>query len=213
MAGKREQLTEAVAHLDREKVFSLSRELLQQNIPPLELFDLLRLGTEQVSNSYAAGEYFIADLIMADYIFKEVVKLAMGSEAEYVRPSLGSVLLGTVQGDIHELGKNLVDATLRYNGFTVEDLGTDLSPEKFVSAILTYAPDVLILSGTIAGSEIMMARTIEAIENAGLRHCVKIILGGSCISEKQAFAIGADGYSGYPVDCLRLCKQFLGGEV
>ena len=213
MAGKREQLTEAAAHLDREKVLALSKELLQQNTPPLELFDLLRQGTEQVSNSYAAGEYFIADLIMADYIFKEVVKLAMGAESGYLPPSLGNVLLGTVQGDIHELGKNLVDATLRYNGFTVEDLGTDISPESFVSAILTHTPDVLILSGTIAGSEIMMARTIEAIENAGLRHCVKIILGGSCINEKHAYAIGADGYSGHPLDCLRLCRQFAGGEV
>ena len=213
MASDKEQIVESMASLDREKVLLLSDKLLKQGLPSSELFELLRRGIDLVSNSYAAGEYFIADLIMADAIFQEVIKKAMGDGEGYVRPVYGSVVIGTVQGDIHELGKSLVQLILQYNGFQVEDLGADISPQKFVSALMTYAPDLLILSGTISGSEIMMARTIEAVEEAGLRHCVRIILGGACITEKQAYAIGADGYSKEPSDCLRLCRQFTLGEA
>ena len=212
VANDRTAVVEAMASLDRTRVLELAERLRRNGLQPYEVYELLHRGTEMVNNSYAAGEYFIADLIAADVIFKDVVERLGSSESPELRQNGGRVLLGTVKGDIHDLGKSLIMLLLRQNGFEAEDVGNDIPPERFVSAVLTSAPDILILSGTISGSEIMMARTIEAMEEAGLRDSVRVLLGGNCINEQQAFAIGADGYAARPFDCLRLCRMLTSQE-
>lgn len=212
MPSDKEILVRYLAELNSPKVLEITRSLLASGTPSGEIFLLLRRGMDQVNNSCVAGEYFIADLIMANNIYREAVSIAISQNSGFRDETLGTVLMGTVQGDIHGLGKDLISKILMCSGFETFDLGVDVSPERFVSAILTHTPNLLVLSGTISGSEIMMARTIEAIEAAGVRGCIRIILGGNCIDEKQSLLIGADAYSRDLFDCLRLCKQLALGE-
>ena len=186
--------------------------LLANGVPSEEIFALLRRGMDLVNNSCTAGEYFIADLIMANNIYREALDRITRGSPLGGRGELGRVLMGTVQGDIHDLGKNLIALLLRNSGFEVIDLGVSVSPEQFAAAVLTHAPNLLVVSGSISGSEIMMARTIEVIENAGVRNCIRIILGGNCIDERGALMIGADAYSRDILDCVRLCRRFVLGE-
>lgn len=213
MVSDSENLVEYMASLDRTRVLLMTRKMLNSGTSSDDIFELIHRGSEQVSNSYSAGEYFIADLIMSDLISREVAEIIMNATDASERPIYGTVMLATVQGDIHDMGKGFTGLMLTQNGFRVNDIGSDISSDGIVSSILTNAPDAIILYGSIDGSEIMMARTIEEIENAGLRGCIKIILSGSCVNERQSFAIGADGYAFRPVDSLRLCRQMIIGEV
>lgn len=212
MLSEREKLVSSLAQLNMKAVLESTEALLAAETPAEELFALLRRGMDQVNNSCAAGEYYVSDLIMANNIYREALdRITRGSAAEN-GPKIGKVLMGTVQGDIHELGKNLISLLLRNSGFEVIDLGASVSPERFCAAVLAQKPDLLVLSGYISGSEIMMARTIEVIENAGVRSTIRIVLGGSCIDERQAILFGADAYSRDILDCIRLCRRLVLGE-
>lgn len=212
MPSDKEMMVSSLAELNSRKVIETAKALLASGTTADEMFLLLRRGMDQVNNSCVAGEYFIADMIMANNIYREVVSLVMARKSDFRDEILGTVLMGTVQGDIHGLGKDLISRILECSGFETIDLGVDVSPENFAAAVLTHTPNLVVLSGTISGSEIMMARTIEAIEAAGVRGCIRIILGGNCIDEKQSLLIGADAYSHDLFDCLRLCRMFTLGE-
>ena len=213
MPSDREKLVLSLAQLNRKAVLESTDALLSSGLPGRDIYALLQRGMDLVNNSCAAGEYFIADLIMANNILSEALdRITRNSPTEAIS-EIGKVLIGTVQGDIHDLGKNLIALLLRNSGFEVVDLGTSISPERFLKEVLNQAPNLLIISGTLSGSEIMMARTVEVIENAGIRSTVRIILGGNCVSERQALLFGADAYSRDILDCVRLSRQFvLGGE-
>ncbi len=212
MPSDRERLVTSLAQLNMKAVLESTDKLLSLGVPGEEIFALLQRGMDLVNNSCTAGEYFIADLIMANNIYREALDHLTRSNPAGAIGGMGKVLMGTVQGDIHDLGKNLIALLLRNGGFEVTDLGVSVPPERFSSAVLTEAPDLLIISGTLSGSEIMMARTIEAIEDIGARSAVRIILGGNCINERQALMIGADAYSRDILDCVRLSRQLVLGE-
>lgn len=212
MPSNREKLISALAQLNRKAVLEYTDLLLAGGTSGEELFSLLQRGMDLVSNSCAVGEYFIADLIMANHIYREALERITSESVPGARSEIGRVLMGTVQGDIHDLGKNLIGILLRNSGFGVIDLGVDVAPDRFCSAVMTHTPNLLIISGSLSGSEIMMARTIEVIENAGIRDAIRIILGGNCISERQALMIGADAYSHDLLDCVRLSRRFVLGE-
>ena len=212
MPSNRERLVTSLAQLNMKAVLENTDILLSAGVPGEEIFVLLQRGMDLVNNSCSAGEYFIADLIMANNIYSAALDRITRDSALANRSEIGKVLMGTVQGDIHDLGKNLIALLLRNSGFTVIDLGSSVSPERFSSAVLTYAPNLLVISGSLSGSEIMMARTIEVIEDAGIRSAIRIILGGNCINERQALMIGADAYSRDILDCVRLSRRLVLGE-
>lgn len=212
MPSNRERLVTSLAQLNMKAVLENTDILLSAGVPGEEIFVLLQRGMDLVNNSCSAGEYFIADLIMANNIYSAALDRITRDSALASRSEIGKVLMGTVQGDIHDLGKNLIALLLRNSGFTVIDLGSSVSPERFSSAVLTYAPNLLVISGSLSGSEIMMARTIEVIEDAGIRSAIRIILGGNCINERQALMIGADAYSRDILDCVRLSRRLVLGE-
>ena len=209
MTVEKEKLSEYLAELDREAVFAATETLLADGATAREIISRLLAGMELVNSKCEAGEYFISDLIMANHIYREAMDRVMRGRPIYRRDIIGRALLGTVQGDIHELGKNLISIILQNGGFETVDLGADVSPERFVSAVLTCAPDVLILSGTISGSEIMMEKTVEALKKSGVRDCVHLILGGNCVTEEQAMRMGADAYSESLIGCLGICRRFV----
>lgn len=212
MPSNREKLISSFAQLNTKAVLDNTDMLLSSGVSGEEIFSLLQRGMDLVNNSCAAGEYFIADLIMANHIYREALDRVTRERIPGSRGEIGKVLMGTVQGDIHDLGKNLIALLLRNSDFGVIDLGASVSPERFCSAVLVYTPDLLIISGSLSGSEIMMARTIEVIEDAGIRDAIRIILGGNCINERQALMIGADAYSRDILDCVRLSRRFVLGE-
>ncbi|MBR6321275.1 MAG: cobalamin-dependent protein [Lachnospiraceae bacterium] len=213
MPQDREKLITSFVQLNLKAVLENTDTLLSQGVPGEEIIALLQRGMDLVNRSCRIGEYFIADLIMANNIYREALDRITRGRMLPGSGVIGKVLMGTVQGDIHDIGKNLIALLLRNSGFEVVDLGTSISPEQFSAAVMTHAPNLLIISGSISGSEIMMARTIEVIEEAGIRSAVSIILGGNCIDERLALMIGADAYSRDILDCVGLCRRIMLGEV
>ena len=207
-----ERLQQELCELNREPVLQITEELLRAGVPSEEILALLRQGLDRVNSRCEAGEYFIADLIMANNIYRDAVARITSYSSAGKAGGEGRVLMGTVQGDIHELGKNLIQIVLHNSGFETRDLGADVSPARFCEAVKDYVPDVLLLSGTLSGGERWMAETIRALERSGVRRPVRILLGGNCISEEQAMQIGADGYSRELFECVRLCRRFMEGK-
>lgn len=159
------------------------------------LADGLVAGMAAVGQRFECGDYFVPDMLLA--------ARAMQAGLELLRPRLqqanvqpaGTVLIGTVQGDLHEIGKNLVVMMLEGAGYAVRDLGVDVAPERFVEEVRANPPDVLALSALLSTTVLGMKRTIEALQAAGLRDRLKVIVGGAPVTEQYAQLVGADGYA------------------
>jgi methylmalonyl-CoA mutase cobalamin-binding domain/chain len=202
-------LVDAMRELNEMQVLTIAMELLIQETPSREIFDKLMEGVKEVDRLYESGVYFIADLIMAGHIMESVMKkllLSFGFE-EY--GSFGRVVIATVKGDIHELGKNVVTDVLRQNGFEVFDLGVNADPNKIADAVREHNPNILILSGMLKGSPKYMAETIRTVENAGLRNRLRVVVGGASVTPELTERIGADAYSADVFGCLKICHEFM----
>lgn len=206
---KKQLLIDSMRDLDELRVLQYTVELEAEGVSSAEVFGALLKGIREVDVLYEAGRYFIADLIMAGHILKSVMTkvLVFQDFGEY--SSFGRVLIATVKDDIHDLGKNVIADILRYNGFEVIDLGVDVSSESIVKAAVEYAPNIVILSGTLSASALRMGETISALEAAGLRGAVRIVVGGSGVTSEIAGAMGADAFSDSVEDCLKLCHAYM----
>ncbi|MEM3457695.1 cobalamin B12-binding domain-containing protein [Thermofilum sp.] len=170
----------------------------------------LRRGMVEVGARFERGEYFLPELVEAGELFNSLME-------RYVLPRLsthaggrrGLVVIGTVRGDIHDIGKNLVALMLRVNGFEVVDLGVDVSPERFVEAVKKYRPDILGMSALLSTTMLEMRNVIDALKSAGLRDKVKVIVGGAPVTEEFAREIGADAYGRDAVDAVEKCIRLL----
>jgi methylmalonyl-CoA mutase cobalamin-binding domain/chain len=202
-------LVDAMRELNEMQVLSIAMELLIQETPSCEIFDKLMEGVKEVDRLYESGEYFIADLIMAGIIMESVMKKMLLSFSFEEYGSFGRVVIATVKGDIHELGKNVVTDVLRQNGFEVFDLGVNADPEKIAGAVREHSPNILILSGMLKGSPRYMAETIRTIEHAGLRKPLHIIVGGASVTPELTEQIGADAFSTDVFGCLKICHEFM----
>jgi methanogenic corrinoid protein MtbC1 len=204
------RLISALGELDEARVLDCARRLLDGGADRFLILELLKEGLAVVGDLYEKGEYFIADLIVSGSIYKAVLELPqMQYRPEAGRPILGRVVIGTVEGDVHDIGKDLVRSVLSANGFEVVDLGTDVPPAVFISALREHRPDILALSGVLTLAVTSMARTIEAVAEAGYRDRVRIIVGGMCLSEELGRSIGADAYAKDPFAGLVACKLLL----
>lgn len=167
----------------------------------------------EVGRRFETEEYFVPDLLLA--------ARAMKAALEPIRPLLvagkvsqaGCVVIGTVKGDLHEIGKNLVAAMLEGNGFEVVDLGVDVAPEKFVSVAQEKGANIVALSALLTTTMGSMKATVEAIHKAGLKGKVKVLVGGAPISQAFADTIGADGFSDNAVGAVALARRVLGLAV
>lgn len=202
-------LVESMRALDELKVLQYSVEMVAEGISAFEIFERLLEGIREVDALYESGQYFIADLIMAGYIMKSVLKKVLVFHGFEEYSSFGKIIIATVKDDIHELGKNVITDVLRYNGFEVNDLGVDISSERIVEAVREYTPNILILSGTVSSSPRRMAECISALEHTGLRGSIHIIVGGACVTSQSAKSMGADAYSANIMDCLKACHAFM----
>ncbi|ADL07556.1 cobalamin B12-binding domain-containing protein [Thermosediminibacter oceani] len=207
-----ESIIKAVEELNETKVIRLASKALNAGMDPLFLLDLIKEGVKRVGKLYEDQKYFIADLIMAGLIFKEVLELEK-MKLKFQRKSneiLGRVIVGTVKGDLHDIGKEIFEGLMKANGFEAIDLGVDVSKEVFTKSVIKYKPDIVALSGVLTSTIDSMKEIVDALVEAGVRNDVKIILGGSHLTKEACDYIGADFYTNDASEGVRLCKQMLG---
>jgi 5-methyltetrahydrofolate--homocysteine methyltransferase len=206
------KLVELMSDLMEEETIALVKELIQGGANPMDILDDARSAMEVVGKRFETSEYFIPDLIMAGEILKEI--------SEIVKPLLeklggsakkGKVLIGTVAGDIHDIGKDIVTFMLDVSGFDVLDIGIDVPVQTFIEKIKEFQPQVVGLSGFLTLAFDSMKKTVEAIEKEGLRDKIKIMIGGGQMDETVKTYVGADAYGKDAVAGVQLCKQWIGG--
>jgi len=206
------ELTKLLSDLKEPEALAFVEEALEQGIDPMDLLGQAKEAMNIVGQRFASDEYFIPDLVFSGEILKRIVQmlephLKKGEEAK----RLGKVVIGTVAGDIHDIGKDLVVFMLDVNGFEVLDLGIDVPVQKFVDTIKETGSKVVGLSGFLTLAFQSMKDTVDAIKEAGLRDQVKIMIGGGQIDEQVKVFTGADAYGEDAMAAVRLAKGWIGG--
>jgi methanogenic corrinoid protein MtbC1 len=209
-AGELKALAEALADLDTERVMTLVKKLLDKSEDPLQIVEAARKGMATVGKRFEKMEYFLTELVTSGVIFDEAMKLIEPKLKEGCNlGQLGKIVLGTVKGDIHDIGKNIVGTLLRCSGYEVIDLGIDVFPDAFVKEVSGSKPQILALSALLTTSFDRMKETIDALSKAGLRDKVKVIIGGGPVDEKVVKYVGADGYAPDAMGALKLVETIL----
>ena len=206
-------LTQALADLLETEALRIVRSRMQQGDDPMAIIDDCQAGMRQVGERYAQQRYFLSALILAGDILREIMEMVLPAvEGRYADCGTRRVLLGTVQGDIHDLGKNMLMMLLRSYGFSVLDLGVDVSPERFVEEARSFKPHVIGLSGLITAAYTAMRETVSALrtmmEVDGVH--IPIVLGGQVDEQVCAF-VGADYWSTDAMEGVRLCQSLVEG--
>jgi len=210
----REEIINAVEQLNEDTVLKLAEEALKDGMEPLTLLEMVNEGMVRVGRLYEEKTYFIADLIMAGIIFKEVLELDKMSEQfrSNGNKKIGRVLVGTVRGDLHDIGKDIFRGLMEANSFEVIDLGVDVPAEHFVKKVMEYKPDILGLSGVLTFTTEVMREVVLALEEAGVRDKVKVIVGGNHLTERACSYIGADGFANDASEGVKICINWLEKE-
>jgi methanogenic corrinoid protein MtbC1 len=206
------KLVNAIADMREQEALELVKEMVEGDSGPMAILDTAREAMAIVGQRYDEGQYFLPELMMAGEILSqitEIVKPELAKMPEIKR--VGKVLIGTVEGDIHDIGKNIVTFMLDVNGFEVLDLGVNVPPQKFVEAIGDFEPQVVGLSGFLTLAFDVMKETIDAIQAAGLRDQVKVIIGGGQVNDQVMAHTGADAYGRDAMAAVKLAKDWIGG--
>lgn len=212
MTDTRDQLINLLADLEEEEVLRLVQQRVAAGADPLQIIEDCNEGMRLVGQRYERGEFYVSGLIMSGEIFREVV--------EYVQPMLeqratdessGRVLVGTVSGDIHDIGKNMVGMLLACHGFTVVDLGVDVPPAEFAAKAIAVKPDIVGLSGLITSSFESMRATVRVLRAEAQKHALSfpIVIGGGMIDEQVCRFVGADYWASDAMSGVRLCQRLM----
>lgn len=205
-----ENIAALIAEVEEDKTLAEVRKALDEGTDPLSLVEALREGMSVVGDRYEAKEYFLPDLILSAEIFKQSIALIEPHLKNESASSKGNVVIGTVQGDIHDIGKNIVATMLRCAGYEVQDLGVDVAPQTFVDKAKETGAGLVAMSGLLTLAFDSMKNTVDAIQEAGLRDGLKIIIGGGPVNEKVLEYSGADAYGKDPSEAVKLAGSFLG---
>lgn len=202
-----------LVQLHEDKVIELTKERLEKGEDPLDIIDDVKAAMSEVGDKYEKKEYFMPELIMSGEILEQVFNLVEPKlDEDQIEEKEGTVLLGTVEGDIHNIGKDLVNFMLDVNGYEVIDIGEDKKPEEFVEEIKKNNPDVVGLSGLLTLSYDSMRKTVDSINEAEIKDSIKIMIGGSTIDESTVEYSGADAYGKSAVDAVNLAQKWVGGN-
>lgn len=205
------RLQTAVVNNNAEEVRNICEEVLAKGISPLKAINKGMVAALQtVGDKFEAGEYFLTDLIAAGDTMTKGMEILGPHLQTKETARLGKVIFGTVEGDLHDLGKNITSMLLRANGFEVVDLGVDVSVEKFVQAVRNHKPAIVAMSSLLTISMPVMERVIQELEKAGLRQ-TKVIVGGAPVSEEFAKKITADAYAPDAVVAVNICRKWVTG--
>ena len=214
MTDQEKQLVTWLADMNEDDAFALAKKmLLEEGANPMRVLDLCRQAMDIVGKRFEQGEYFLPELVLAGEMLenigavaKPLIKQGPGDEPK----KLAKVLIGTVHGDLHDIGKNIVTFMLDINGFEVKDIGIDVPVKTFVDEINEFKPDVVGLSGFLTLAFDSMKETIAAIQEAGLRNKLKIMIGGGQVDEAVRNYTGADAFGTNAVEAVSLCKNWMG---
>lgn len=212
MSQVSEAVREALLAFDQDKLVETTNKALEQGRSPQELLDAITTALREVGDKFEKGEFFLAELVTAGEAAKTVI-------SEYLKPLLkgkgsqskpiGRIAIGTVAGDIHDIGKGIVASMLFTAGFEVTDLGVDVPTEKFAETVRNDKPDIVAMSALLTTTLPMQRETIETLKKSQLRDKVKVIVGGSPVTTEWAQEIGADGYAEDAVGAVKLAKKIL----
>jgi methanogenic corrinoid protein MtbC1 len=214
MTEQEKNLVEWLSDMKEDDAFALAKKmLLEEGANPIRVLELCRNAMDIVGKRFEKGEYFLPELVLAGEmlenigaIAKPLIKQAPGEEPK----KLAKVLIGTVHGDLHDIGKNIVTFMLDINGFEVKDIGIDVPVKTFIDEISQFKPDVVGLSGFLTLAFDSMKETITAIQDAGLRDKLKIMIGGGQVDETVRNYTGADAFGTNAIDAVSLCKKWMG---
>jgi len=212
MADLFDMLRSALLSFEEEKFIEVVKRSLEEKVSPLEIINALTKALEEIGRKFEEGEIFLVHLVMAGEMVKRAVSEYLEpllKKAKMERKTLGRVVIGTVSGDIHDIGKNIVAALLFSAGFEVIDLGKDVPVEEFIRAVKEYNPDIIGLSALLSTTLPVQREVIEALKKNGLRGKVKVIVGGAPVTAEWAEQIGADGYGEDAVEAVKVAKRLL----
>ncbi len=204
------ELAELVITGDIQKVKDATKQLLEAGEDPLRVINEgLIPGINEVGVRFKEGEMFVPEMMMSAQAMKAGVELAKEKIGGTDIPTAGKVVMGSVKGDLHDIGKNLVIMMLESSGFSIVDLGVDAPVEKFVQAVKEHKPQVVGMSALLTTTMPVMQEVIRALDKEGLRSKVKVVIGGAPVTQEYAEEIGADGYAPDAGTAVELCKQLL----
>jgi methanogenic corrinoid protein MtbC1 len=205
-------LISAIAELQEEQSLALVRQRIESGDDPLLIMQDCKEGMRQVGAHYERNEYFLAGLIMADEIFRQVMAMLQPIvQARVSGKASGHILLGTVEGDIHDLGKNIVNMLLSCHSFAVHDLGVDVAPALFVEQAARLRPDIVGLSGLLSNSYDSMRETVALLRANG--HRMPVIIGGGQLNEEVCRFVEADHWTTDAVVGVDICKRLVAGKA
>jgi methylmalonyl-CoA mutase cobalamin-binding domain/chain len=207
----KKELVNAMADLDRTKVLEIVKEEIKKKTDPLKIIESLSEGVKIVGDYFEKKEYFLAELITGGDIFENAFQelKPLLEKSNNTVQSKGKIVIGTVYGDIHDIGKNIVKTMLNATGFSVEDLGVDVPPEKFIEAAKRPEIKILGLSALLTIAIDSVSEIIRRLERENLRDKIKIIVGGSAFTEVIAEKLNVDAYGRDPQEAVNICKKFL----
>ncbi len=205
-----ERIEKSFAEIDSiNHLRNLVESTLAENVTPEEIVLSMRKGLVTAGRKYEEGQFFLSDLIMSGLLAQEVSNILSPRLAHSEREFAGRVVIGTVKGDIHDLGKNLVSMMLSSAGFEIVDLGVDVTSERFVEAVRNENPSIAAMSCLLTSAMDEMKNTINRMERTGVRGRVKVVIGGRPISPDFAKEIGADGYGEDAIQAVDAAKNVM----
>ena len=205
-----QELYDAILTGNAKKAEEVTKDALAANVDPSELLTKYMIpAMDEVGSRFECNEYFVPELLIAARAMKTALALLTPKLVEAGAEAVGRVVIGTVQGDLHDIGKNLVASMLEGGGFEVVDLGVDVPPEQFVEAAKEKDGTIVALSALLTTTMTMMKAVIEALEAAGVRDKAKVIIGGAPITQQYADEIGDDGYSDNASAAVGLARKLV----
>jgi methanogenic corrinoid protein MtbC1 len=210
-----QELINLVVDMQEEEAVKYAEKLLKEGAEPLSLLDDCRTALGIIGERFAAGECFVPELILAGEMLRQIgamVKPRLSGSGGAQQKKLGRIVFGTVEGDIHDIAKDIVVFMLDINGFDVMDLGIDVPAAKFVEAVKSFKPQVVGLSGFLTLAYDPMKNTVQALKDAGLRDSVKIMIGGGQMDDQVAAYAKADAYGKDAMAAVNLSKGWVGAK-
>jgi len=205
-----QDLPEALAAFNEEAVLEQVNRRLESGEAPIDIVRDLQKGMSLVGAKFESGEYYLSELLMSADLFNRAMALVEPKMEASAVNSIGKMVIGTPQGDIHDIGKNIFCTVAKGAGFEVHDLGVDVPRERFLEAVEEIKPDILAFSALLTTAFQPMKDVVEALTQKGLRQDLKIMVGGGVVNENVKTHINADGYTKDAMDGLNQCKRLLG---
>jgi len=204
------ELRDAFVNIDSNRVNELLKKAIEENVSPRDIIEkAIRKGADEVGKKYEACEYFLPELVMSGEMMKEAIEMLRPRMQAEGATSSGKIVFGTVKGDLHDIGKNIVISMLSVAGFEIADLGVDVPSERFVSEVKEKKPDIVCMSSLLTHTMPELKIVIDELMKNGMRSRVKVMVGGRPLTQEYADSIGADSYGRDAYEAVTKAKELM----